>query len=157
MRIYMCMFFCMSLIFFLPMWPKAHLESVSVLAAQEEAGESLHEEMLIREAVEELYIKGLEIRDFDLIETVCIPEARLMSAGGDSTLRVTTLETWSKRFDPQNPPFQQLEYTIVKIDREGTAAQVKILFVVDSVRRVTDFLHMLKLEGKWRIVNIIDF
>jgi hypothetical protein len=45
----------------------------------------------------------------------------------------------------------------MKIDREGSAAQVKILFVVDKKQKVTDFLHMLKLDGVWRIVNIIDY
>jgi hypothetical protein len=80
-----------------------------------------------------------------------------MSAGRDGEFRLTSLEKWSKRFDPANPPFKKLDYSIVKIDREGTAAQVKIAFTVDSTRQVTDFLHMLKLNGTWRIVNIIDY
>lgn len=115
------------------------------------------DELLIEKAVEDLYIKGLQVRDFNLIRTICIPEAKLMSTGRDGRLHVTTLDTWSKRFDPENPPFKQLEYSIVKVDSEGTAAQVKILFIVDSNRRVTDYLHMLKLDGQWRIVNIIDY
>jgi hypothetical protein len=115
------------------------------------------EDALIKRAVEELYVKGLQTRDFGLIETVCIPEAHLMSAGRDGEFHLTSLEKWSKRFDPANPPFKKLDYSIVKIDREGTAAQVKIAFTVDSTRQVTDFLHMLKLNGTWRIVNIIDY
>lgn len=125
-------------------------------ATQDKSIDSLREESDIKEAVEQLYIKGLETRNFDLIETICIPETRTMSAGRDGTLHVTTLEKWSERFDPQNPPFKELDYTIVQIDREETAAQVKILFIVDSKRHVTDFLHMLKVDGKWRIVNIIN-
>ena len=133
------------------------LESVSAQPTEEEKGDVLAEEFHIEKAVKELYIKGLETRDFDLIETVCIPEAKLMSAGRDDRFHLTSLEKWSKRFDPKNPPFQKLDYSIVKIDREGTAAQVKIVFIVDSQRRVVDFLHMLKLHGEWRIVNIIDY
>ena len=117
----------------------------------------LEEEFFIEKAVEELYIKGLQTRNFDLIRTICVPETKSMSAGRGDQFHVTTLEKWSKRFDPKNPPFQKLEYSIVKIDQVGTAAQVKILFIVDSKRRVIDFLHMLKLEGEWRIVNIINF
>jgi hypothetical protein len=132
------------------------IQDVCVWAMQPQRENPVREESLIKEAVENLYIKGLETRNFDLIEAVCIPEARTMSAERDGALHVTTLEKWSKRFDPQNPPFKELEYTIVGIDREGTAAQVKILFVVDSKRHVTDFLQMLKLDGKWRIVNIIN-
>ena len=116
-----------------------------------------NEDVLIERAVVELYIKGLQTRDFGLIEKVCLPETHLMSAGSDGEFHLTTLQKWSKRFDPASPPFNKLDYEIVKIDREGTAAQVKIAFTLDSSRHVTDFLHMLKLDGEWRIVNIIDF
>jgi hypothetical protein len=126
-------------------------------AARDEVLSDLDEEAVIERAVEEQYIRGLEIRDFELIRSICIPEARLMSNGRDGKLHLTTLDKWSKRFDPDNPPFESLESHIIKIDREGTAAQIKILFVVDSKRRVIDYLHMLKLDGKWRIVNIIDY
>jgi len=115
------------------------------------------EEELIEQAVNGHYIRGLRLRDFDLIRTVCVPEARLMSVGADGVLRVTTLEQWSRRFDPAHPPFQNLDADILKIDRVGTAAQVKIRFVVDSTREVVDFLHMLKVDDRWRVVNITDF
>jgi len=36
------------------------------------------EEIKIRLAVEMQYIKGLQIRDFELIRKVCIPQAKLM-------------------------------------------------------------------------------
>jgi len=114
-------------------------------------------EILIQRCITEYYIKGLEIRDFSLIRKICIPEAVLMSTGPDSKLHVTTLDSWSKRFDPDNPPFKNLDYSIIKIDREGTAAQVKILFIVDGKNRVVDYLNLLKIEGAWRIVNIIDY
>ena len=127
------------------------------LSFQQESPIHLDEAILIEKAVEDLYIKGLEDRNFELIKTVCIPECVLMSSREDGTLSLTTLDRWSKRFDPQNPPFKKLDSCILKIDREGTAAQVKILFIVDSERHVTDFLHMLKLDGRWRIVNIIDY
>lgn len=115
------------------------------------------EETEIRLAVEDQYIKGLQIRDFELIKAICIPEARLMGVNQNGQFNIRTLEIWSKRFDPENPPFKKLVYSILKIDREGTAAQVKILFLVDSRYYITDFLNMLKIEGRWRIVNIIDF
>ena len=129
----------------------------SVYATQDGDSLALNEERLIKKTVEDFYIKGIEIRDFELIKKICIPEAALMSAGRDGTLHLTSLDKWSKKFDPHNPPFRELDHCITKIDREGTAAQVKILFVVDSKRIVTDFLHMLKLEDTWRIVNIIDY
>ena len=129
----------------------------SVCASQDDESLALDEDKLIKKAVEDFYIRGIEIRDFELIKKICVPEAELMSAGRDGTLHLTTLDKWSKKIDPNDPPFQELDYCITKIDREGRADQVKILFIVDSEREVTDFLHMLKLNNKWRIVNIIDY
>jgi hypothetical protein len=130
---------------------------VPTAAAQQVEGSRAVEEAVLEQAVEDFYIKGLRTRDFDLIRTVCLPEAVLMSVRSDGSLSVTTLDRWSQRFDPAKPPFRQLQSSIVKIDREGTAAQVKILFVVDGETRVTDFLHMLKVDGRWRIAGIIDY
>jgi hypothetical protein len=124
---------------------------------QSSESDTSSDKLLIRKAVVELYIKGLQIRDFELIKDICTPDALLMSVGDEDKLQVTTLDTWSKRFDPGNPPFQTLDYSILRIDTAGTAAQVKILFILNGARRVTDFLHLLKIEGRWRVVNIIDF
>jgi hypothetical protein len=110
----------------------------------------------ITAAIQGQYIEGLRVRDFSLITAICIPEARMMSVRGDGELAVTTLEEWSQRFDPKNPPFKSLEATIAKVDVTGTAAQVRIDFIVDGTRKVTDYLNMLKIAGHWRIVSIIE-
>jgi hypothetical protein len=115
------------------------------------------EEAQIKAAVEGLYVEGLKTRNFDLIRRVCIADARLMGSRDGGELRVTTLDKWSKRFDPDNPPFKTLDYVIARVDVVGTAAQVRIDFTVDSKTPVTDFLHMVKTGGDWRIVNIIDY
>lgn len=79
-----------------------------------------------------------------------------MGIRNDSSLNVTSLDKWSKRFNPDNPPFESLDYEILKIDVECNAAQVKIKFVINKERTVYDFLNMLKINNIWRIVNIID-
>jgi len=107
-------------------------------------------------AVENYYIKGLKTRDFSLITSICIPEARLYGVRSDNSLAETTLQSWSKRFDPENPPFKTLTAEIIKTDVQGTAAQVAIRFVMDG-REIHDFLNLLKVEGMWRIINIIDY
>jgi len=119
--------------------------------------QSLSEEDQVRHAVESLYVKGLATRDSGLIRTICVPGTKLMGTTEGGTLNVTDLDQWSARFDPDNPPFQTIDYCVSKIDVAGTAAQVKIVFIVDSTTTVTDFLNMLKLQGEWRIVNIIDY
>ena len=111
----------------------------------------------ITHAVENYYIKGLQTRDFSLIRTIFISETKLYSVLSDSSLSTTSLEKWSKRFDSSSPPFKTLDYEILKVDFEGTAAQVKIKFILDNKRIIHDYLNMLRIKGKWRIVNIIDF
>ena len=146
-----------GIVFLLGIIPLAWLGLESSSAVDRRRADKSSDEMLIRETVVALYIKGLQTRDFELIRAICIPEAVLMSVGDDDKLRVTSLETWSKRFAPAPSPFESLDYTILSIDAAGTAAQVKILFIVDGNRRVIDYLNMLKIEGRWRVVNIIDF
>ncbi|MCP4573974.1 MAG: nuclear transport factor 2 family protein [bacterium] len=111
---------------------------------------------VIRTVVDEHYIRGLRTRDFSLITDLCVPEATLMTSNREGKLHVTTLETWSKRFDPENPPFTELNADIDRIDRTRDAAQVRIRFVIDGTREITDYLHLLKLDGHWRVVHIID-
>ena len=123
----------------------------------ESASQLTKEDNRITTAVESLYIKGLEIRDFSLIRKICIDETRLYSIRPDSSLNITTLDNWSKRFNPNSPPFKSLDYEILKVDFEGNAAQVKIKFIVDKKHVIHDFLNMLKINGEWRIVNIIDY
>lgn len=41
------------------------------------------------------------------------------------------------------------ENEIISINEEA--------LIEKAVRKVIDFLHMLKLDGIWRIVNIIDY
>lgn len=132
------------------------LLSHSLLAAQTSVDYANENEAEISHVVESLYVRGLQERDFQLIRDACIPEAVLMGVNTAGSLGVTTLEEWSERFDPANPPFRRLDFEIVKIDRVGTAAQVRIDFLIDGERRVTDYLNLLQVQGEWRIVNIID-
>ncbi len=115
------------------------------------------EEALIRESVEVKYVGGLKTRNFNLIRSVCLEETKLMNAGDDGKLNVITLERWSKGFDPSKPPFKSLDHSILKIDRVGSAAQVKLLLTVDASKKIVDFLHMLKIDGEWKIAHIIDY
>ncbi len=133
------------------------LPATSSLTAQEGDHEASRENSIIAETVESLYIKGLQTREFALIRTICVPDALLMGTDQEGRLRITTLDEWSMRFDPDAPPFESLDYHIAKVDRSGTAAQVKIEFLVNGETPVTDYLHMLRLGDVWRVVNIIDY
>jgi len=128
-----------------------------LLAVNHSFGQSQQsEENMVKDAVKSYYIKGLETRNFSLIECICIDEAKLYGVRADGSLGVTTLEKWSKRFDPENPPFKSLKSEITKVDVVGNAAQVKIRFVMDG-RVIYDLLNLLKIEDRWRIVNMIDY
>jgi putative lumazine-binding protein len=116
-----------------------------------------NEEDLIKEVIVQYYFKGLKERNFSLIRAICISETKLYGVRKDRSLNVTSLDQWSKNFNPDIPPFKTLDYKIKKIDIEGTAAQVKILFIIDNSEKIHDFLNLLKIENHWRIVNIIDY
>ena len=66
-----------------------------------------------------------------MISAICIEETKLYSVLSDGSLNTTTLEKWSNKFDPNSPPFKTLDYEILMVDSEGTAAQVKIKFILD--------------------------
>jgi len=107
--------------------------------------------------VESYYIKGLRTRDFSLIRAICVPEKILYGVKQNSELNITTLNIWSAKFDPSNPPFKNLDYEIGYIDFEGKAVQVKIKFIVNHHTIIYDYLNLLKIEGQWKIINIIDY
>ncbi len=75
----------------------------------QQKNDSINERDFIKEAIEKFYIKGLQSRDFDLIRAVCISETKLYGIRKDGCLNVTTLDQWSKNFNPDNPPFNTLE------------------------------------------------
>jgi hypothetical protein len=87
-----------------------------LLAVVHSSGQSLHsEENMVKDAIKNFYIKGLETRNFDLIESICIDEAKLYGVRPDGSLGITSLEKWSKRFDPKNPPFKTLKSEITNL------------------------------------------
>lgn len=124
-------------------------------ARAQQTGSDAPEDSRIGAVVEEFYVEGLRTREFHLIRSICIPQAVMMGVRGDGSLGVTTLDEWSARFDPDHPPFRILDHQIGSIDRTGSAAQVRIDFVMDG-REITDYLQMLLIGGEWKIVNIID-
>ncbi len=131
---------------------------ISPLISQDKSISSiLSEKLEIKRVVENFYIKGLRIRDFKLIREVCIVDAKLMGVNRDKNLQVTTLDQWSKKFDPKKPPLKKLFAEVGKIDLVGTAAQVTLNLIINDKQKVTDYLNMLKIQNKWKIVNIIDF
>ncbi len=110
----------------------------------------------VRRAVNDYYIKALETRDFSLMESICLPHAVLQGSRATGELRTTDLAKWSKRFTPGKLPLDSLTSDISKIDVEGRAAQVRIDFVINGKTPITDYLNLVRVEGRWRITNIVD-
>ncbi len=119
--------------------------------------DSVDEMQAISDAVEKYYIGGIISRDFSLIRSICIEETKMYGIRKDGSLSSTTLDKWSEKFDPENPPFNSLDYQIEKVDFTGTAAQVKIRFIINGSNVVYDYLNMLKINNHWKIINIIDY
>lgn len=115
------------------------------------AGEDT-EERAIRQTIQR-YFDGDRDRRIEPLQEAFHPEARLLTAGAAGELRAMTQPQWYERIR-QSPDRERPEAEILSIDRAGNAAVAKTRMIFSN-GQFTDFLSLLKLEGRWLIVNKI--
>jgi hypothetical protein len=99
-----------------------------------------------------LYFEGMLERDKAKLEEAFHPEAKLIGYRGE-TLTVTTFETWANgtaKGDPRDS--SQFQNSIKAIRVEGYTALVETELFWPGIYYY-DFLTLLKIEGKWKIVH----
>lgn len=121
---------------------------VSSLALQ--AGEE--EEKAIRETIR-LYFQGDRDRDPEHLQRAFHPTAQLLTSDETGSLRALTQLEWYERVR-QTPDREKPSATILHIDRAGNAAIAKTRMTFSN-GQFTDYLSLLKIEGRWVIVNKI--
>ncbi len=125
----------------------ALIASVSLpLAATQKDGE----EKAIRETIQ-LYFQGDIDRDVESLKKAFHPKAELLTADKEGRLRVLTQPEWHERVR-QTPERERPTAKILHIDRAGNAAAAKTQLTFSN-GRFTDFLSLLKLDGRWMIIN----
>ena len=124
------------------------------LAMSSSAGE-LDEEAEIRQAIENCYFRGLDEGDHSIILQLFLPETRLIFVR-DGEMTIWTQEEWAQTqiFDPENRPDLAWEREIVSVDIAESAACAKVISTSEQVQFI-DYLSLLKIDGRWRVVNKI--
>ena len=108
------------------------------------------EEAAIRETVQ-AYFKGDLDRDVESLKRAFHPTAVLMTADAKGALAVLTQPDWHARV-ADTPDRERPTPAILEIDRAGHAAVAKTQLTFQH-GSFTDFLSLLKLNGRWTIVN----
>jgi hypothetical protein len=99
-----------------------------------------------------LYFEGMLERDRSKLEEAFHPEAKLIGYRGE-TFTVTPFETWASgtaKGEPRDP--SKYQNFIKAIRMEGYTALVETELFWPGVYYY-DFLTLLKIEGKWKIVH----
>lgn len=110
------------------------------------------EEKAIRETIQ-LYFRGDIERDVSLLKQAFHPTAELLTADEKGRMQVLTQTEWHKRVE-ETPERERPTAKILQVDRAGIAAAAKTQLIFPH-GRYTDFLSLLKIDGRWMVVNKI--
>lgn len=107
------------------------------------------------EEVIRAYLTGYQNADTKIIQETFHPETRLMSVNKDGFNRIE-MKDWLVSLAERNArkEIRSGEVKIESIDATENAAAVK-LKVTFPKSEITDYLSLLKIEGKWIIVGKI--
>ncbi len=124
--------------------------SIAAISLPSAATQQDAEEKAIREIIQ-LYFQGDINRDVESLKKAFHPRAELLTADEEGRLRVLTQPEWHERVR-QTPERERPTAKILHIDRAGNAAVAKTQLIFSN-GRFTDFLSLLKLDGRWMIIN----
>ena len=116
------------------------------------------EEAKVRTVVDS-YLHGLKFNDVESLKKAFLPEAKLYYVGKDGKLAQYTQADWYKGFVGSAGKEEKGVLRIAAVEVTKDAASVKVVEDYPSgngsTTRYTDYLSLLKLEGRWWIVNKI--
>lgn len=103
-------------------------------------------------AVVQRYLHGLKFSDTTSLHEAFWPQAKLFYVNRDGAIGEWTQASWYKGFASSAGQEQQGDLRIAAVDVTRDIASVKI--VEDyATSRYTDYLSLLKVKGRWWIVN----
>ena len=105
-------------------------------------------------AVVEAYLHGLKFNDVPSFRSAFWPDAKLLFVEPDSSLGQLSQEEWYRMFAGSAGKEEQGDLAIANIDITDNAASVKVIETYPKSIYV-DYLNLLRLNGKWIIVNKI--
>ena len=118
-----------------------------------QAPTSSSEEAAVRAVVEQ-YLHGLKFNDTTSLRAAFWPEARLFYVKADGQIGQWTQPSWYASFAGNVGHEEQGELRIAALEVTRDIATAKV--VEDYPRsRYTDYLSLLRIQGRWWIVNKI--
>jgi hypothetical protein len=96
------------------------------------------------------YFRAIYDGDVDALYDIFHPENRLAGWRG-ADQRLSSLEQWLDRVRSR-PGKDAFDFRIIAVDQTGRAGCAKIAYRYHGVD-FTDYMSMLKLDGRWRIVS----
>ncbi|OCQ52028.1 putative lumazine-binding protein [Photorhabdus australis subsp. thailandensis] len=101
------------------------------------------------------YKEGCEKANSDMMKPAFNEQATIFGVDDDNTLVGGPIQGLFDIIDDTFQPSPETKIVIVSIDIVGTAASARIDMDDLSGFHFTDFLHLLKVDGKWTIVSKI--
>ena len=107
----------------------------------------------VTKAVKDYYFMGLEKSDPELLGKIFYKESHLMGIFNSKLWDKASVE-WRKGFDPAKAKPGGWDRKVVSVDIAGEVAAVKTVLTSEKTTYI-DFLNLMKIDGKWMIVNKI--
>ena len=122
-------------------------------AQSDSAGTRARDDSAVR-AVVQRYLHGLKFNDTVSLHEAFWREARLFSIGPKGQLAELTQGKWYAMFAQSAGKEEQGDLRIADLDITANAASVKVVEDYPG-SRYTDYLNLLRIDGRWWIVNKI--
>lgn len=127
--------------------------SATLVDAQTDTVARAREDSSVR-AVVQRYLHGLKFNDTVSLHEAFWPEAKLFAIRPNGQINELTQAKWYAMFEKSAGQEEKGDLRIAAVDITGNAAAVKVVEdYPDS--RYTDYLNLLRIDGRWWIVNKI--
>jgi len=106
-------------------------------------------------SVIETYLEGCKLADSSGMQSAFDPRGTLWSVDPDGNLSGGSIQLLFDALDQDMDPSPDANAVVVRIDIVGTAASARI--DTDNLIGITftDFFHLLKVHGSWKVVSKI--
>ena len=105
-------------------------------------------------AVVENYLHGLKFNDVDSLKKAFWPDAKLFFTKSDGSLGQLTQADWYAGFAQVAGKESKGDLKIAALEVTNDVASVKVVETYPS-SRYTDYLSLVRIAGRWQIVNKI--